>query len=1138
MADRSVVVRLIADTSSYNNAMRGASQSTRQLGDAGGEAENRLSDLKKAVAGFAVASVIKAGVEFDSLKQRAQAAFTTMTGSAADAKRELADLYTFARTTPFAYPQILKSAQQLTAMGLASKDLIPTLTAIGNGVASIGGTNETFDRISTALGQIQAKGKLSAEEMMQLSEAGIPGWQFVAQQLGVTVPKAMALTQQGAISADVALNALRSGIQDKFGKAMANMGDTWARSVDRFTATARTLGGEIVKPLMNAAEQGMKAIEPLAKQASGLAEEFGALPSPVQNTALALGAVMLMSGRLNSAWANTIATGARFSEQMRVQQQLAAMNGVQINRLGAAMAVARTRAGSLGSGLVGALGGPFGIAITGAVAGLSIYQNIQQHAAAAAQRHKLEVEGLSEALDKNTLSLSQNGRATQVDQFLSEPVPGQGSKSLADMLSARNIDPNLGRRAILGEAGALTELRKQVQASGASFLDITAIMVAVTGKAQSLKEAMDQTASTMRLAIPDAAKQTGVSVQSITGVFNKWEGTGKDLTKMLRGSGIEAGAAAQIYNILAGAASNAAGGMGSAASAAAQMRADIATAAGQFVSIGGAFDSAMSAAQQAASAGSAGRAPNASDDPAYKRAKKAYDDQATALRHLKDADKDRLQPLKDAAKAESDAAAAASKRATALKKVADAAKKASNEAADAVKKAQDQKAQADRNAHDAAALAAAVKQESLHAGTSDQGAYATAVAKANLAATATAQQKAQATATLTAATAAAAAKKAASDAATVAYNRAKAEADAAKKRADAAKKAETDLSRALERIERVYEKQHEKLLDAKNRAEQRAQKKSEAYSSGVSGAYGSMADNVDISLNQYLDTLEKQVKAQRDWKDNLITLASKVPPAIVAQLAKLGPQAAPLVQKLVDGTDRQLGRFVSLFGRTGDQASQRLAGQIQAGSALVSAVAAAAGTDAATKLANAIASGKTTVAQALGVLGAVFDKKTMKIKMGMKNPKDIADALDRLLDHTVYLIKPIKTLVHGQQGFKVTGTTTITGYKDGGWVKGGSGLRDDVPLPSRMGGVQPMAMGGEFVVKKDIASRNKAFFDLMDRTGRMPRPAPQVVYVHGPAGGPSKQVTNYNTVTQLPGQSARDLLRELDRQADLGMGSL
>jgi TP901 family phage tail tape measure protein len=79
---------------------------------------------------------------------------------------------------------------------------------------------------------------------------------------------------------------------------------------------------------------------PAGQLLGGLLGLFNDLPGPVQTGVLALAAFRLAQGRLSDS--NVLGGLRQFSGEMRVQRELAAQNGDQIGRLGAAMAAYRT----------------------------------------------------------------------------------------------------------------------------------------------------------------------------------------------------------------------------------------------------------------------------------------------------------------------------------------------------------------------------------------------------------------------------------------------------------------------------------------------------------------------------------------------------------------------------------------------------------------------------------------------------------------------------------------------------------------------------------------------------------------------------------------------------------------------------
>jgi tape measure domain-containing protein len=111
----------------------------------------------------------------------------------------------FAAKTPFEFSQVSQAAQKFIAFGFSAEQVIPTLTAVGDAAAGVGLGAEGINRITLALGQMAAKSKVQAGEMMQLTETGIPAWKMLADQIGVSVPEAMDRVSKGTIDAATAL---------------------------------------------------------------------------------------------------------------------------------------------------------------------------------------------------------------------------------------------------------------------------------------------------------------------------------------------------------------------------------------------------------------------------------------------------------------------------------------------------------------------------------------------------------------------------------------------------------------------------------------------------------------------------------------------------------------------------------------------------------------------------------------------------------------------------------------------------------------------------------------------------------------------------------------------------------------------
>lgn len=205
-------------------------------------------------------SVISTGINFNAMKEQAEIAFTTMLGSGGKAKAFLDELQAFAAKTPFEFKDLVTASQRMMAMGFASQEVLPTLTAVGDAVAAMGGGQEQIDQVTRALGQLQAKGKASAEEMLQLTEAGIPAWENLARKIGTSVPEAMDKVSKGVISSRTVIDAQIEGINEKFGGMMAQQSKTFNGMLSNLSDTFQQASGQVIKPFFLMVEEGLVGI--------------------------------------------------------------------------------------------------------------------------------------------------------------------------------------------------------------------------------------------------------------------------------------------------------------------------------------------------------------------------------------------------------------------------------------------------------------------------------------------------------------------------------------------------------------------------------------------------------------------------------------------------------------------------------------------------------------------------------------------------------------------------------------------------------------------------------------------------------------------------------------------------------------
>ena len=236
---------ITANDSGFRKAMSRVHQAMARAKDA----STAFTGVVGGVATAMGAAAFK-GVTLAAQMEQTRVAFTTLLGSAQKADAFLKDLWDFAAKTPFEFEGLTQSSRKLLAFGFQAKDIIPTMQAVGDAIAALGGGAAEIDRAVYALGQMQAKGKVSAEEMMQLAELGIPVWQMLADAIGTSIPEAMEKASKGAIPAAKGIEAILNGMTKRYQGAMEQQSKTilgrWSTIQDAISGILRSIGEELI----------------------------------------------------------------------------------------------------------------------------------------------------------------------------------------------------------------------------------------------------------------------------------------------------------------------------------------------------------------------------------------------------------------------------------------------------------------------------------------------------------------------------------------------------------------------------------------------------------------------------------------------------------------------------------------------------------------------------------------------------------------------------------------------------------------------------------------------------------------------------------------------------------------------------
>jgi len=273
------------------------------------------------------------------------------------------------------------------------------------------------------------------------------------------------------------------------------------------------------------------------------------------------------------------------------------------------------------------------------------------------------------------------------------------------------------------------------------------------------------------------------------------------------------------------------------------------------------------------------------------------------------------------------------------------------------------------------------------------------------------------------------------------------------------------------------------VLQRKQDADREAAEQTAKSTKDGKDSWQDYVHTVHESVDEYLAELQRQVQAQQDWAGNLLSLSSRVSQGTLDELAKLGPEGAPLVAQLVNGTDAQLADLERLMGARTATATGNMADELRNAGPVLAAVAERAGKDTADAYARKLAAGETTVAAIAQSYGLTLDQNIPDVKNtkvttsgtgeAASAVRGVKSAIDSLQDKTVTLkailsgsVAAADTLKPGDAGYGVRKAT-------GGYISGpGTGTSDSIPA---------LLSNGEYVVRASSTDRHRGLLEAINR---------------------------------------------------------
>lgn len=459
---------------------RSADSASQKLAKTGSEISvvegqlNRLKTIAGTVTGLALGGGALTGLahisdEYTSLAARIRLVSTSNEQAGTTFKSVIA----LANETG---QRISSTAELYTRMarslkGSATQTELLQVTSVINKAAIVSGaTAEESTNAIIQLSQGLASGTLRGEEFNSVSEQMPRIMEMLQTSLGKTRGELRAMAEQGMLTTDVVFKALKDGAADidrefsqmplTIGRASTEMANAWVEFVGgtndalgaskAIAAVISGLAGNL--STLTTAAIALAVVMGGRKVAALVSATQAARADRIETLQLAEAEYAESKAALAAAQAQAIraktgisAPGARAKAEDAVTAALVRQT-VAEKALGVARA-STSAFSRLGSGLMGLLGGPMGLAITGvtlAVGGLSAaYASAQESEAALAQQHQQTIQTLEDQRQKTDALIDAQGRLKAsastgdvlTQQRSNADVLTQDSKKLSDLQS-------------------------------------------------------------------------------------------------------------------------------------------------------------------------------------------------------------------------------------------------------------------------------------------------------------------------------------------------------------------------------------------------------------------------------------------------------------------------------------------------------------------------------------------------------------------------------------------------------------------------------------------------------------------------------------------------------------------------------
>lgn len=193
---------------------------------------------------------IKTGIKYNEELQMLNVTMASLTGSQEIANRLSKEMVILAAETPYAIKDFAQASKTLLGYGVAQEDVMESLNLLGDIAV---GDAYAFQRLALAFGQVTAKGKLQAEEVRQMVNAGFNPLMVISEKTGKSISQLTGEMKDGQISAKMMKDAMIDATTGtgRFANNMENLSKSFKGQKEKIKEYNEIFWGNFTKPMFD-----------------------------------------------------------------------------------------------------------------------------------------------------------------------------------------------------------------------------------------------------------------------------------------------------------------------------------------------------------------------------------------------------------------------------------------------------------------------------------------------------------------------------------------------------------------------------------------------------------------------------------------------------------------------------------------------------------------------------------------------------------------------------------------------------------------------------------------------------------------------------------------------------------------------